>query len=374
MKSQSLSSDCLAAAQKLYSYLESNHLREDGALVGPDSGTRWQLRIGRFIKSYIRFRDWGDSGKYMLQAQGYWIMDNLDLFQASQNDMYLQRIDQCADVIISRQTDEGFWLYDNPEWKDRVATVEGCFAAIGLLQAYRATGKAQYLESADKWYKFMIKDIGFQNYDDESISLNYWAYRKSGMVPNNATLGLWLAAELADISGDQSYLSYAPSSINFLKKCQLPTGEFPYELYHDPKSTRIHYLCYQYHSFQFMDLSKYYQLTKDASILPLMQGVARFLANGILPNGEAKCNCSKSRPSVIYYTAALGAALKIASEFGLGDYAGLSDRAYSRVIKHQKPEGNFVFSYRNYGLLSDQRSYPRSQSMILNHLLFRAHQ
>jgi uncharacterized protein YyaL (SSP411 family) len=123
---------------------------------------------------------------------------------------------------MSRQTEKGCWLYDSPEWKGRVATVEGCFAAIGLLAVYRATTDRRYFDAAERWWRFMLEEVGFQDYDSESKSLNYWANRESGMVPNNATLGLWLAAEMATITGDQSYLNCCPAMISFLKKCQLP--------------------------------------------------------------------------------------------------------------------------------------------------------
>ncbi|MHB1459496.1 MAG: hypothetical protein ACYC0V_21505, partial [Armatimonadota bacterium] len=112
MGTQPLSSDCLASVYKLYDFLLTNHTREDGALVGPDSGARWHRLIGRFVKSYFPRRDWGDGGKYLLHAQGYWILNNVELFRSSGDETYLRRAVQCADVIISRQTESGCWILD----------------------------------------------------------------------------------------------------------------------------------------------------------------------------------------------------------------------------------------------------------------------
>jgi hypothetical protein len=367
-------SDFLGAALKLHAHITKNHLCEDGAVVGPDAGARWELRLWRFVKSYSPWLKWKDVSKYLLQSQGYWILDNLVLFNKTNDESFLRAAVRCADVIISKQTDQGYWLYDSPEWRDRVTTVEGSFATLGLLAAYRAVNDKRYLDAANRWWQFLMSEIGFQDYDSESKSLSYWAFRESGMVPNNSTLGLWLAAELADITKDKSYLDCCPQMINFLRKCQLPSGEFPYVLYPDQHKSKTHYLCYEYHAFQFLDLTEYYALTKDERVHSIMQRVASFLAGGVRKNGESKCDCFKEKPGVIYYTAAVASALHEAERLGFGDYSELSDRAYRRVIDHQKDDGSFIYSYGNYGFLTDKRSYPRLQSMILKHLLMRAHE
>jgi hypothetical protein len=44
-------------------------------------------------------------------------------------------------------------------------------------------------------------------------------------------------------------------------------------------------------------------------------------------------------------------------------------RVLGRVVEDQRSDGGFPFSARDYGFLSDHRSYPRNQAMILLHLL-----
>ena len=75
-------------------------------------------------------------------------------------------------------------------------------------------------------------------------------------------------------------------------------------------------------------------------------------------------------PEVLYYAAAVGAALSQAAKLGAGDFRSISERAYVWVLSHQRKDGGFKFFSRgNYELLTDRRSYPRNLSMILYHLL-----
>src|SRR3954469_24084375 len=58
-------------ARRLHAYLHSRHW--DGrALTGPDAGVRVNYRVGRYVKSYLRFLPWRDD-HYYLQAQAYWV-------------------------------------------------------------------------------------------------------------------------------------------------------------------------------------------------------------------------------------------------------------------------------------------------------------
>ena len=94
------------------------------ALEGPDSGIRFNARIGRFVKSYSRFLPWSDRMIYF-QAQAYWIKANWLL--ADMGNREAERIALgCTEFVLSQQQPEGFWEYPNPEWKGRIATVEGC--------------------------------------------------------------------------------------------------------------------------------------------------------------------------------------------------------------------------------------------------------
>lgn len=356
------------AALRLNDYLSKTHLRDDGGLVGPDPGVRWNLRIGRFVKSYLPFINWNDSS-YLLQGQGYWILANQALHRLRGEDQYKSAALRCADIIVTKQTDAGYWLYDNAAWAGRIASVEGCFASLGLLAAYQMSGYGKYIDAAKKWHSYMLTGMGFQRTGPESLALNYFANANTGPVPNNSTLGLWFMAQMSKVTGDKNCLVNTRELINFLKDSQLESGEFPYEFGNEEKPDRIHYLCYQYHGFQFLDLAEYYGLTEDDSVVPLLEKTARFLATGVTPAGDARYCCGKDRPIVHYYTAAVAAALLKADKMGLGNYMNLALKMYARLLTWQKPTGSFDFSAHNYLVFADKRSYPRAQTMILKHLL-----
>ena len=91
---------------------------------------------------------------------------------------------------------------------------------------------------------------------------------------------------------------------------------------------------------------------------------------GLSVSGSARYDCHRRRPRVIYYTAAVAAALSQATALGLGDFRSQAERAYGWVLAQQRPDGGLsFFSQGDYGLLTDRRSYPRNLAMILYHLL-----
>jgi hypothetical protein len=114
---------------------------------------------------------------------------------------------------------------------------------------------------------------------------------------------------------------------------------------------------------------RYYELTGDASILPLTNNVLRFLSTGIGKDGHAHYECDKPKRTMVYHTAALGGTFLRATQMGIGDYEELAKQAYGFVLKYQKKNGSFPHSFNDYGFLRDVRAYTRYLSMNLFHLL-----
>ncbi|NLN75542.1 MAG: hypothetical protein GX139_04480 [Armatimonadetes bacterium] len=371
-KSQTIDhASCKQAALRLHNHLRTRHLRDDGAIVGPDPGVSLNLRATRFIKSYMRALPWRDT-LYYLQAQAYWIWDNIELAKLTGDNEHVQTALRCADVVAGRQTDEGWWHYPQAEWRNRVATVEGCFGSICLLMAFEQSSDQRLLDAAKRWYEFMVDKIGFQDYDSESKAINYFSNVGRGLVPNNSTLAVWMSAVLAKASGEEKYLEHCPAMVRFLARCQTGEGELPYVLKSEYGPGKLHYLCFQYNAFQFLDMCEYYLISKDEVALQIIKGLAEFLSNGLTAQGDARHDCETEKPVMHYFTAAVCGALMRADEIGLGDYAKIAARGYRRLLDVQKPDGSFDYSLGDYGFLSDRRSYPRNQSMILRHLLIGA--
>jgi hypothetical protein len=361
----SFSSTCLLAAERLHTTITDKHYI-DGVLVGPDPIGKIHWRITRFVRSYLPRLPRDDRYVFM-QSQGYWIKANLRLFELTGHQRYLDIARQCADRVVAMQRSDGAWMYpDLWQRKGRIATVEGGWASLGLIDAFRATGSERYLQACIKWYDFNVNVIGFTKYQD-ALCINYYD-TPVGMVPNNATIFLWFTAELYDVTGDEKHTAYTQPSIRFLQICQLDTGELPYAFH-----TRRHLLCYNYNAFQFLDLARYYELTCDARIWQILRKLSQFLKSGVRANGAAKYDCLSEVPEVNYWTVALAAALYMAFKMGLGDeFKAQSEMAYRRALSRQQANGHFAFSDHNYRILQDRRSYPRYLAMILRHLLLRA--
>jgi hypothetical protein len=242
-----------------------------------------------------------------------------------------------------------------------------------MLETYRHTGQEDLLAGSLKWYDYLFSNVGFTEAGG-GLAINYFANVPTGPVPNNSTLALAFLGQLAQITGDDHYLKNCPEMITFLDWCQLPTGEFPYQMKdaNGAGRDRVHFQCFQYHAFQLQDLAMYHDATGDDRVLPLIANVARFLAPCVNPDGSTQFSCTDYTTRVNYNTAAIAAALGIARRKGAGNYLEVENRAYSYVLANQQPNGGFAYSNREYQVLSDRRFYPRTLSMVLYHLMLKA--
>jgi uncharacterized protein YyaL (SSP411 family) len=354
------------AAIRLHEYISAHHW-SGRMLVGPDPGIRFNYRIGRFIKSYLSKVDWRDD-YYYLQGQAYWTLGNWRLFDLLKEKKYRDVAVMCSASMLNAQRPDGAWDYPNPEWQGRIATVEGSWASIALLETFRRTSQASFLEGAIRWHRFLVDEIRFQRVGD-TLAANYFAHSTSGVrVPANCSIVLRFLAELADVTGERKHTEQSGGLLRFLRSAQGASGEFPYAVARAAERRRDHFQCYQYNAFLCLDLIRYYELTQDPEALGVVHKVLGFLSGGLAANGHAFYGCGNAHRAVTYHTAAVGAALRAGATLGMVQ-RNLSDRAYAYVTARQRPDGGFPYSEGDYRLLNDRRSYPRYLAMILVHLL-----
>lgn len=358
----------LAAAVKLHAHLERHHWR-DGRLVGPDVGVRFNSRIWRFPKSALRRFRWGDDMVYQ-QAQGYWILANLRLaalLGGPEAERLVALAGATARTMLASQHTDGSWPYPNREWRGRVATAEGTWSALGLLALYRHTHDESLLDGALRWHAYVHARIGFQE-EGGTAAVNYFADRPGARVPNNTAFYLRFLAELEAAGGPADPRQAALA--RFMSSVQLPSGEFPYEAPGPhAKGAALHFQCFQYNAFISMDLLRYASLTGDATMADAALRTVGFLRSGLRQSGAASYSCTDAHRLVTYHSAALAAAFVAAAQAGLPGAGELARRAYRYVCSKQRQDGSFAFSSGDYRVLSDGRSYPRPQAMILYHLL-----
>ena len=351
----------------LHRYVREHHLA-DGVIVGPDSGLRFNYRIGRFVKSYARMIPWHDDHCY-LQAQGYWALANWRLEELDDTAGGADLAVAAADGSIERQRADGAWDYANPEWRGRVANAEGSWASLGLLETFRRTGDHRYLQAALRWHAYLEEHIGWRPAPGGE-AVNYFGDRPGPPVPNNSALVLRLLAEFADATGDDGFLKRADAMLTFIQAAQRPSGELPYQVALGGEPVRLeHFQCYQYNAFQALDLGRFEQLTNDARVVPIVAGIERFLTTGVARQGTVPYACDTPHPSVTYHLAAVTAALAAGARKRSDGCAEACAVTREQLLGLQRDDGSFPHSRHDYGILSDRRSYPRNLAMILLHLL-----
>jgi hypothetical protein len=359
-----------STAEKLHSYLVKSHLR-DGELYGPDPGVRFNYRIWRFLKSATRWYPWNDHRSYM-QTQGYWVLANWRLADLGHPTAASVAID-CCHAIRRAQRADGAWPFPDPEWRNRVTTVEGLWSSFALLETYRRTHAAEWLTPVLKWDEFFKREIGFQTYRD-GLAVNYFAGRVDSLVPNNSFSAIRYLARLDQATGRQDNQDLIHGMLRFLEQSQQATGEFPYEL-NNPRM--LHFQCYQYHGFLLLDMLDYYEVTRDPRAVPIMNGLAKFLVTGVTASGDVMYQCGVPYRHVNYHAAVTMAAIwqfvQQVPGTELVDLQDLIRRQVPLILQQlqakQRPDCSLPHSRGDYRVLTDQRSYPRYLAMMLLHFL-----
>lgn len=355
---------------RLHHYLQENH-NQTGALVGPDPGVRFNYRLWRFLKSATRWYPWRDDRCFM-QTQGYWVLANWRLAAAGHG-AAAEIATVCCERIMAAQRADGAWVFPDPEWRDRVTTVEGLWASFALLETFRQTGESRWLEPVLRWDRFFKEQIGFQTYRD-GLAVNYFAGRVDSLVPNNSFSAIRYLARLDQATGRAENRATIDRLFNFLELTQQSNGEFPYEL-NNPRMQ--HFQCFQYHGFLLLDMLDYFEVSGDERAVPIMQGLARFLVTGVTAAGDVLYQCGVAHRHVNYHAAVTMAALQqfwlqcpADCDPGLSQQiAGCVQRIERQLIGRQRADGSLPHSRGDYRLLSDQRAYPRYLAMMLLHFL-----
>jgi len=361
--------ELLPAALRLHARLEADHLHA-GRLEGEDQGVRWNIRVWRFWKSYLP-RLAPRRRHFFLQGQGYWALANWTLHDLTGDERFLARAREATEAVDETQREDGAWDYPLRERRHLVATVEGDFGAVTLLEGYERGLGDDLLHSARAWHDYVELRIGYQEHP-AGLAINYFD-RPRGLVPNNTAEWVWVLGRFASATGDRRFLGRVHHLLGFLEAIQLPSGELPYEIggRYEPR-TRVHYLCYQYNAFQCMKLAWYAEAHGDERARALAVRIAAFLASGVTQSGAVRASCRARLPEVVYYADAVGMALHTVTRLGWADHGALADRAFRWVLSRQRPDGSFPFSRGDYYVLADQGRYPRYLATTLYHLVERA--
>ena len=117
----------------------------------------------------------------------------------------------------SLQQPGGFWLYPLPERKHLIATVEGNWAAIGLLAtlcpraAKRIPGRRPFAGTIIWWGLLDFKP------HTSGEAINYFD-KPRGKIPNNSVEAVWLFLRLWKATGDARFLGHVDCHARFSGK------------------------------------------------------------------------------------------------------------------------------------------------------------
>lgn len=370
-----VSSPWLDSALRLHRHLAAHHVH-DGRLAGADQGVRWNIRVWRFWKSAFPALSPRER-HFFLQGQGYWALANWTLFDLTGDSRFAHMAGAASEAALAAQRPDGAWDYPLRERRHLVATVEGDFGAITLLEAHRRGLGDRFLDGALRWHQVVETRIGYQEYrpgggPSRGRAVNYFD-RPRGLVPNNTCEWIWVLGRLATATGDPRFSAPVPGLLDFLEAVQRENGELPYEIggIHDPR-TREHYLCYQYNAFQCMKLAWFAAAHDDRRARAIAERLADYLVGGVLASGAVRASCDSVLPEVVYYADAVAMALDVVTRLGWRDHREVADRAFGFVRSRQRGDGGLPFSRGDYHLLSDRGPYPRYLAMSLYHLAERA--
>ena len=181
-------------------HLLAHHLH-DGRLAGADQGVRWNIRVRRFVKSYLRWLR-PIERYYFLQGQAYFAFASWTLGDVTGDARFHDHARRATRVVRETQREDGAWAYPLPERKHLIATVEGDFGAVTMLEAFERDGDPAWLEAALKWHSYVEREIGYQEHP-AGLCVNYFQ-KPRGLVPNNTCEWIWVLGRFAHATGDNA--------------------------------------------------------------------------------------------------------------------------------------------------------------------------
>lgn len=291
---------------------------------------------------------------------------NIKLFEKNDQEEYGDRARKSLDWILSTQTQQGYWYYNIPGWKNKISVVDGDTAALALLKGYKVLNNRDYLDAALKWCNNILTNKSYTITPKGGLSFNYFINGgKTAFTPNATTITLRALGGAYQVTQEEKYLKLVPKAIEFLNNSQLPSGELRYNIYKE------HYSCPQYNAFEFIDLYDYYKATNDDGVTKLMKDLIEYLIPKVNDDGSVPFGCFHEQPLIYYHSAVVGAALASGYELnGKRICLKNADKCINFVLSHQNKDG--TISYGRKALLkifNDNVLYPRPTAYIGYHLL-----
>lgn len=298
-------------------------------------------------------------------CNGYVALMNLKLYKNTKLKRYSQRAIKSLDWIVKTQSKRGFWYYNIPGWKNKIALVDGDTAALALFNGYLLLKNSNYLKSALKWCDLIISRKCYNLTSKKGLCFNYFINEeKTSLTPNVTTFALRVLGNAYQITRDNKYIKLTPKAIKFLKKSQLSSGELRYNV------DKEHYRCPQYNAFEFLDLNDYYECTNDKTVINMMKKIIEYLIPKVNIDGSVPFSCNKKLPLIYYHSTVVGAALAVGYKLINKDICLQNALKCAKfVTTHQLSDGAIPYGKKTLlKIFNEKISYPRVTAFIGYHL------
>ena len=180
---------------------------------------------------------------------------------------------------VSKGYSGACWGY-NFDWQARgglhfpahtPTVVATTYAAYGLLDAYEATKKMEYLDAACDAQNFVLNDLRRDYRDNDEFLFSYSVLSGNNKVYNASLLGSKLLARIYSYTSVDSLLYESKASVDAVIRAQNPDGSWMYG--EGPTQGWID----SFHTgFNLEALSDYARFTGDESVLPSMEAGFEF--------------------------------------------------------------------------------------------------
>jgi len=177
------------------------------------------------------------------KGMGFCALGYLKLYQAIQQEEFLQKMKFCLDWLI-RNYSKGYSGYawgNHFNYESRGGNIPlnvptivwTSLVAHAFFDAYEEFKEPAYFDIAKSACDFIVHDIGCYKDSEETICFMYTPENKNnptaeGCIHNSNVLGAWLLSRLYKHTKDRGLLSLAKKSINYTLRYQLPSGGWYY--------------------------------------------------------------------------------------------------------------------------------------------------
>jgi rhamnogalacturonyl hydrolase YesR len=195
----------------------------------------------------------------------------LDRYHATGQERHLAEATSLLDRLVGLRAPGAWsgicWGYAYP-WQDigffapphTPNAVVTCFVGEAFLEAYRVTGKAEYVATVESSARFLLQDLTVLKDTDDQLCLAYMPMRMSMRVMDVSILIGSLLAQLATLTGNAAYRPPAEKLLNYVIAQQTDYGAWYYT--DPPRASPIRHD--NYHTGFILDaLSRYMQATQD---------------------------------------------------------------------------------------------------------------